>query len=200
MQLLEKTIPEGDSEVHITLHHANDVVVLRTANATITSRLVAGLFPRYQSVIPTGFPRTVEFNAGSCYTAIRQAMVVAKAESIGVNFAFSSGMLELHSETADVGRSSIQLAVSYGASPVTISLNPSDIADLLKVLLLMLSSFVCIIDRDFRLIWRRQPTHAVLFNNTQLSRHNNTSIRATLNPGFSFQFPLIKWHQRVVTE
>lgn len=133
MQLVEKTIPDDDSEVHMAIHHPNDVL-FRTANATIFSRLVEGRFPRYQDVIPKDTPLSVELNSGSFLTVIRQALIVTNDDSRGVTFDFKDGVLELQSEAADVGRSRIQLPISYSAEPLSIVFDPRYIADFLKVL------------------------------------------------------------------
>jgi len=133
MQLLEKTIPEDDSEVALAIHHPNDVL-FRTPQATIFSRLVEGRFPRYQDVIPRDTPLVVELNAGSFLTVIRQALIVTNDDSRGVNFNFQPGTLELTSEAADVGRSRIQLPISYSSEDLTIVFDPRYIADFLKVL------------------------------------------------------------------
>ncbi len=132
MQLIERSIPGGDSEVHIALH-ANDILV-RSGNSTIYARLVEGRFPRYQDVIPTDYSRTISFVVGPFLSAVRQAMIVTNEESKGVDFEFDSGTLTLKSTASDIGTSQVQLPISMDGEAVTITFDPKFVADFLKVL------------------------------------------------------------------
>lgn len=132
MQLIERSIPAGESEVHIALH-SNDILV-RSGQSTIYARLVEGRFPRYQDVIPTDYSRTVSFVVGPFLSSVRQAMIVTNEESKGVDFEFDSGTLTLKSTASDIGTSQIQLPISMDGEPVTITFDPKFVADFLKVL------------------------------------------------------------------
>ncbi len=133
MNLLERTIPDTDDLVQISVKSGNEVM-FRTANATIFSRLVEGRFPRYQDVIPKGHIVSIDLVAGAFHSAVRQALIVTNEESRGVDFGFSTGTLTLSSEAADVGNSRIEVPISYDAEDLIIRLDPRFISDFLKVL------------------------------------------------------------------
>lgn len=132
LTLLERTIPNTDDVVSIVVS-ANEAM-FKTTNATITTRLVEGRFPRYQDVIPKSHSVSVDLTVDSFYSAVRQSLIVTNEESRGVNFAFTSGMLTLSSEAADVGKSRIELPIGYESEDLTIRLDPRFITDFLKVL------------------------------------------------------------------
>ncbi len=131
MSLIEKSIAEDDT-VRIAIQ-ANDVLI-RTAHSTIYSRLVDGRFPRYKDVVPKESTHTIDLVVGPLYSAVRQAQIVTTEESRGVDFTFAEGMMTLNSESADVGRSKIELPISYDGEEITITFDPRFLADFLRVL------------------------------------------------------------------
>jgi DNA polymerase-3 subunit beta len=132
MSLIERSIAGADDdEVWIALRN-NDVLV-KSGNGTIVSRLVEGRFPKYRQVIPAESPIAIDMVAGPFYTAVRQAQIVTSDESRGVDFQFADGTLTLQSQAADVGASRIELPISYGGDPLTITFDPKYVADFLRV-------------------------------------------------------------------
>lgn len=132
MSLIERSISEDDEEVYIAVH-ANDVVV-RSGNSTIYSRLVEGRFPKYRDIIPNRSNLTIELVVGPFFSVVRQAQIVTSEESRGVDFQFSQGLLTLNSEATDIGRSKVELPISYEGDELTITFDPRFIVDFLRVL------------------------------------------------------------------
>jgi len=132
MSLVERSISEEEQDVFIVVQ-ANDVLV-KSGNATISSRLVEGRFPKYRDVIPAQSNVSVDLVVGPFLSVVRQAQIVTSDESRGVNFRFSSGVLQLESEAADVGRSTIELPISFEGDDLTITFDPRYIAEFLRVL------------------------------------------------------------------
>ena len=132
MSLAERSLTDDDAEVLIAVH-GNDVL-LKSAHSTISSRLVEGRFPNYKDVIPDGFKSSIELVVGPFYSVVRQAQIVTSEESRGVDFQFADGLLTLNSQAADVGRSKVELPISYDGEPLTITFDPKFIAEFLRVL------------------------------------------------------------------
>ena len=132
MALLERSLPEPAGEVHIALH-ANDVL-FKAHNFTLYSRLLEGRFPRYKDVVPKAGTVVIELQTGPFHSAVRQAQIITNEESRGVDFTFDKGLLVLNSRAADVGKSRIELPISYDGAPLTIRFDPRFVADFLKVL------------------------------------------------------------------
>lgn len=133
MQLIERTISDGDSEVHIATR-VNDILV-KSRRATVSARLLEGRFPRWRDVFPK-YDSSVKLDmlVRPLHAAVRQAAIVTSEESRGVNFTFSDGTLVLAGQAADVGQSRIDLPISYEGKDVTIKLDPRFVNDFLKVL------------------------------------------------------------------
>jgi DNA polymerase-3 subunit beta len=66
--------------------------------------------------------------------AVEQASIVTSDESRGVDFQFSSGVLKLSSQAADVGSSHVDLPITYEGKPVEITFDPRYLIDALKTL------------------------------------------------------------------
>jgi DNA polymerase-3 subunit beta len=132
LALIEKTLSDETESVSIAIRN-NDVLV-KTAAATIYSRLVEGRFPRYQDVIPAKCTTTVELVVGPFYSAVRQAQIVTSEESRGVDFELASGLMTLASRAAEIGESKVELPISYDGAGLVITFDPRYVAEFLRVL------------------------------------------------------------------
>ena len=132
LSLIEKTLTDEKEKVSLAIRN-NDILV-KTATATIYSRLVEGRFPRYQDVVPTHSTTTVELVVGPFYSAVRQAQIVTSEESRGVDFELASGLMTLVSRAAEIGESKVELPISYEGAGLVITFDPKYVAEFLRVL------------------------------------------------------------------
>ena len=133
MQIIERALSDDDAEVQVAAR-ANDILV-KSPRATIFSRLVEGRFPKWRDVIPSWQDgQSVEFTVGPLFASLRQAAIVSREESRGIDFRFEEGSLVLSGSTAEVGQARVEMPISYGGPPITITLDHRYLADFLKVL------------------------------------------------------------------
>ena len=132
MTLIERSLVDGESEVHIAIH-SNDIAV-RCGGTTITSQLVQGRFPDWRKVVPNSFNASIDMVVAPFYAAIRQAQIVTNEASRGVDFTFSKGTLLLNSQAADIGQSKIEMPIPYDGDDIKITFDPRYVADFLKSL------------------------------------------------------------------
>ena len=109
-------------------------MLIRSERAVIYSQLLEGRFPRYHDVFPAVSDIKISLEVGPLRMAIEQASVVTSEDSRGVDFQFSSGMLRLISQSADVGSSHVELPINYEAKPIEITFDPRYLIDALKTL------------------------------------------------------------------
>jgi DNA polymerase-3 subunit beta len=133
LKLIERNLADDDPPVHLAIQSGN-AVLMRTENAVIYSRLVEGRFPRYQDVFPSNVEVKIPLEAKSLRMAVEQAAIVTSDESRGVDFQFSSGVLRLISQSADVGSSHVELPIAYDGKAVEITFDPRYLIDALKTL------------------------------------------------------------------
>jgi len=134
MVLIERAIAPSDSEVQIAIK-GNEILV-HSARATISARLLEGRFPDWRKVFPEGGHNAVSLDlaVGATHAAVRQAAIVTSEESRGVDFTFGDGMLVLAGKAAEVGQSRIELPIGYNGDELTLTLDPRFVTDFLKVL------------------------------------------------------------------
>jgi DNA polymerase-3 subunit beta len=133
MQLIERSVLDGDAEVQVAAR-GNDILV-RTPRVMIYSRLVEGRFPKWRDVIPQRpSARRVELTVGPVYSALRQAAIMTSEESRGIDLTFAEGTLALAGSTAEVGQARVELPVAFDDPPLAIALDHRFFADFLKVL------------------------------------------------------------------
>ena len=133
LKLIERNLVDENSLVHLIIQ-SGTALLIRTDTTVIYTRLVEGRFPRYQDVFPVNVTVKVPLEAGRLRLAVEQASIVTNDESRGVDFRFSSGVLKLVSQAADVGSSHISLPITYEGSPVEITFDPRYLVDALRTL------------------------------------------------------------------
>ena len=133
MQLIERALTDLDAEVCLAAR-SNDVI-LKTATATIHTRLVEGRFPKWRDVFPTRTDaQQIDLQVGPLYSALRQASIVSDEDSRGIDFSFGDGKLVLAASSADVGQSRIEVPIAYEGPAITVTLNHRFVSDFLRVL------------------------------------------------------------------
>jgi len=134
LKLIERNLADDDPPVHIAVQ-AGSAVLVRTERAVIYSRLVEGRFPRYQDVFPSNVEVKIHFpEIADLRLAVEQASIVTSEESRGVDFQFAGGILKLTSQATDVGKSHVDLPISYDGKAVEITFDPRYLSDALKTL------------------------------------------------------------------
>lgn len=90
-----------------TFHFSSDGV-------QFSARLVEGRFPNWKMVIPniTEYFKA-EVASGSLASAIKQAAIVADAESRAVNLRFFDNALTIGANSAEIGRSNVNVPIDY---------------------------------------------------------------------------------------
>ena len=133
MALIEKACSDPEEVVRIS--SSDNSILVKTAATTIFSRLVEGRFPKWKDVFPKrGDAIQIDIATGPLYSALRQAAIVSRDESRGVDFHFANGTVVLSGMTAEVGESRVELPVAYQGDPLTISLDHRFVEDFLRVL------------------------------------------------------------------
>jgi DNA polymerase-3 subunit beta len=133
MQLIERALSDPEAEVCIA-SRVNDVLI-KTAQATLYSRLVEGRFPKWRDVFPTRQDAvSIKITVGPMYSALRQAAIVADDDSRGIDFQFGAGKLVLAGSTAEIGQSRVELPIDYDGQVISVTMDHRFVSDFLKVL------------------------------------------------------------------
>lgn len=133
MKLIERNLNDDDPPVHLAIRDANSVL-LRTDRVTIYTRTLEGRFPQYQGVFPSEAGVRIPMTVEPLLSAVEQAAVVTSEESRGVDFTFGRGILKQSGQTADYGKSAVEMSIPYDGEPVEVALDSRYLIDALKTL------------------------------------------------------------------
>ncbi len=123
-----------DEDVKIRLNVGENQLVAKTAHATISTRLVEGHFPPYESVIPKDHDKKVDLNREKFHSAVRRAALLTSQDSSSVTLSFTKDVLEVRSSAPETGEARVKLPIEYGDAEVEVSFNPEFLSDFLRVL------------------------------------------------------------------
>ena len=92
---------EGDTVIKFNTTNA----MFQCANYTMTSLLIAGRFPKYESVIPQNNPHVMCVNRQALISALRRILVFSNISTPLVKFRIEPGRLEISTRDTDYRRS-----------------------------------------------------------------------------------------------
>lgn len=131
---IQRILPANDSLCRVYCL-GNDFVIAAGASV-VRSRMVEGRFPKWRQVIPNtegGQWHSVELPVGPLAAIIRQASIVADSETRGLDLTFGDGVLKAAAQTADLGKSLIDLPIGLSVEdPIRIRLDYRFVLDFLK--------------------------------------------------------------------
>lgn len=105
-------------------------MVVLTSNYSLHIRLVDGIFPSYQEVIPRFGPNRARVNREQFSMALKRASLLSDQRFYGVNLGFSRQGISIASNNPDLGDSAELIPVDYTGEPVSILLNPRYLIDI----------------------------------------------------------------------
>ena len=99
--MFERVLTDADATLRVSVDDRQ--VMIKTTQAEVSSRLVDGAFPKYESVIPKEAVLTATFKKEELLAGMRQAKLLTNEESRSVKLTFQDGKLILTSRATDVG-------------------------------------------------------------------------------------------------
>lgn len=113
----------GDGEIEVVLGDRD--VVFRTSRAEVVVRLIEGEFPKYEQLIPSGYPNRLVANRAAFIDALDRVAIVGQGrDNANLKIAMSPSGLELSMVVPDVGSSEEPLDAKYEGSELTVAFNP----------------------------------------------------------------------------
>ena len=127
-----KVLADDDEKIRISV--GENQIVAKTLRATVSSRLVEGHFPPYESVIPKDHDKKVELHRERFHSAVRRAALFTTQDSRSITLGFSKDTLEVKSSAPETGQARVKLGVEYAAEVVEMSFDPEFLTEFLRVL------------------------------------------------------------------
>lgn len=130
--VFERTL-EDDEVVCLSIGERD--VTMKTSRSVMSARLVEGVFPDHDNVIPKECTRTAEFDRVELQKAFRQAALLTSKETRSVHMTLDSECATLRAKALDAGEAEIIVdCAGFTGDPMTVSYNPDFIADGLGVM------------------------------------------------------------------
>jgi DNA polymerase-3 subunit beta len=130
LQHFERIATEAGGPVELAV--AERFVAARTKDAEVVARVMEGVFPDHEQIIPKDCPREARLPVGIFASKLRQARQFASQETESVALRFKAGGLEITASGGD-GRAEVSMGIEYDGTEERIGFNPGFILEALKV-------------------------------------------------------------------
>ena len=130
-ELLHIINPDIPTDVHVSCSH--NKISFSFDNIYMTSRLIEGAFPNYQSVIPKESATVVHINTEEFSAAVDRVSLISRSNEYNViRLAFSKGQIHISSNNPEIGNAEETVSASVEGPDVNIAFNATYITDVLK--------------------------------------------------------------------
>ena len=120
---LKEFLPTKKSGV-ITINVGDSKIITRNESTTTESRLIDGIYPAVDGLIPHDFKNILSLEAKALSSLISKATLVADDGNKVIRLTISSDELLIESKRSEVGTTAIRTSEhSYNGDPLTISVN-----------------------------------------------------------------------------
>lgn len=128
---------KGTGEVEISITQNQAAFAFRPEHgpqARLVTKLIEGIYPSYQQVIPRESKERVTLVREEFLQALRRAEIMTSEKSNSVKLTLTRDNLVISSNTPDVGEARESLAVNYKGSDLVIAFNPRFLMEALEAL------------------------------------------------------------------
>lgn len=129
---VRRILSTGEAEMNWGI--MDQKLVVHGGGSTLYIRLVDGVFPSYQDVIPRFGAKRARLNRQQLFLALKRAAVLSAPRFPGVNLEFSPQAVRILSSNPDLGDYAESIPVDYNGTPLSILFNPKFLTDVLGVL------------------------------------------------------------------
>jgi len=101
---------------------------------TLVARLLAGVFPNYEMVLPKGNDNKIQFECAALLQTVRRVAVMTDERSRGVVLEFTKDKLTVRAEEDEGGGAEETLDIKYEGEPTMIGINANYLTEYLSIL------------------------------------------------------------------
>lgn len=121
-----------DDDKEISYQQGENHLFFKVAGRVLISRMIDAQFPAYERVIPKNNDKAIEFERDRLGSAIKRVALLSNERSSAVKLQMSKGVVEITSNSPDVGEAREELAVEYSDVDVQICFNAKYVLDFLS--------------------------------------------------------------------
>ena len=117
---------------NITLKIQKNKILFEFENLAFQSRLIEGIYPKYQQLIPTASEKKIVVDRAELINSIERVSVMVNDRTNVVKFNFTANQLEIMADTPDAGRSKDYIDIEYNFDDLLTAFNYKYVLDGLK--------------------------------------------------------------------
>src|SRR3989339_663413 len=121
---------EGDEETKIGV--TENQIAFKIDSVTIISRLIDGVFPNYDQVIPKKHERQIKLKVKELLSCVRQMSLLTSDKSSIVKFTLGKNILRISASAQGLGSGEVEMDVDHPGTNLEIAFNPAFLIDVLK--------------------------------------------------------------------
>lgn len=124
----------NESDENIDLFITKNQVLFEHNSASLSSRLIDGVFPDYEKIIPKQNKIKIQINKEELLLAVKKVSLFLSDGVGGVKILVKSGVFKISAEEGQTGGGEIEIPIDYSGEENEVSLNANFLIDLLTEL------------------------------------------------------------------
>lgn len=120
---------EGEIELAI----AERQVQFNLKNLCYVANQIEGNYPKYETVIPESFKRTIRIQKSTLADAISRAAILAERKHHSIILSFRDGHIEIRAQSSEEGTYEGRIETGYEGDPFRIAFNHQYLSEVLKI-------------------------------------------------------------------
>ncbi|MBQ8476028.1 DNA polymerase III subunit beta, partial [bacterium] len=117
---------------NITLKIYKNKIIFEFENLTFQSRLIDGVYPKYQQLIPENNDKKIVVDRAELINAIERVAIMVNDRTNVVKFNFTPNQLEIMADTPEAGKSKDYIDIEYDYDEMLTAFNYKYVLDALK--------------------------------------------------------------------
>jgi DNA polymerase-3 subunit beta len=111
-----------------------NLVHFRAAPLSLCAKLVEGMFPKYQQVIPQDYTNRITMSIPILASAARRAAIFTSEDTKSIQLVLGAGTMTVRCQSELTGEAVITLPIEYGGPEMTFALNPEFLVEALRAM------------------------------------------------------------------
>ena len=129
-ELIKVLKDEGQVKISLT----QNMALFEMENCAIISKLIEGVYPNYQQVIPGQCDERITIERESLLGALRRTAIISNERNPSVKLNISKNQIQIIASNNDVGEANEQIPVKYSGKSLSMTFNPNYLMDPLRAL------------------------------------------------------------------
>lgn len=129
-----KKLLESTEESHIEIAIEGAQLILRLGTTLMMIRLIEGVYPDYQQLIPEQSAERLVVNREGFLGSLKRVSLLSNTKSKGVSINLSPGKMEISSNNPELGDAKEELEIDYNGKEMRIGFNARYMLDVLNAI------------------------------------------------------------------